>query len=121
VTRLAGLRQQLLFLCLANPNPASAVVAWSLFDGTGQATPMAGDTDQPPYESVLGAMKDGWRVIQLPPHVAAAPGREHETAFLRFEYVLEKLIEERPEPGRAEPGRARADEGRPSQRWRWLR
>jgi hypothetical protein len=86
-------RQQLLFLCAATPNPMSAVVAWSLFDGTGGTTPMAGDSDRPPYESVLAAMKDGWRVIQAPTLAAAAPGREHETGFLRFEYVLEKLFD----------------------------
>jgi hypothetical protein len=93
VTDLPDVRQQLLFLCLATPNPASPVVAWSLFDGTGRTAAMAGDADQPPYESLLGAMKDGWRVIQVPQLVAPAPGREHETAFLRFEYVLEKLID----------------------------
>ncbi|HEY4186674.1 MAG TPA: hypothetical protein VGP07_16470 [Polyangia bacterium] len=87
------MRQQLLFLCLANPNPTSAVVAWSFFDGTGRTTTMAGDADQPPYDSVLAAMKDGWRVMQVPAVVAAAPGREHETGLLRFEFVLEKLVD----------------------------
>jgi hypothetical protein len=86
-------RQQLLFLCLANPNPTSTVVAWSFFDGTGRATTMAGDADQPPYDSVLAAMKDGWRVMQVPAVIAAAPGREHETGPLRFEFVLEKLVD----------------------------
>jgi hypothetical protein len=86
-------RQQLLFLCLATPNPTSAVVAWSFFDGTAATTTMAGDSDQPPYDSVLAAMKDGWRVMQVPTVVTAAPGREHETGPLRFEYVLEKLVE----------------------------
>jgi len=86
-------RQQLLFLCVANPSPASSVVAWSLFDGTGRATTMAGDSDSPPYDSVVAAMRDGWRVIQVPQLHAAAPGREHETAFLKFEYVLEKLVD----------------------------
>jgi hypothetical protein len=86
-------RQQLLFLSLATPNLMSAVVAWSLFDGTGRTSSMAGDADQPPYDSVLAAMKDGWRVIQVPTLGAPAPGREHETGFLRFEYVLEKLVD----------------------------
>src|SRR4051812_17702558 len=67
-------RQQLLFLCLATPNPMSQVVAWSIFDGTGRTSPMAGDADQPPYESMLAAMKDGWRVIQVPTLQSAAPG-----------------------------------------------
>jgi hypothetical protein len=87
------IRQQLLFLCVANPSLMSSVVAWSMFDGTGRTTPMAGDTEQPPYESVTAAMKDGWRVIQVPQLIAAPAGQEHQTAFLRFEYVLEKLID----------------------------
>ncbi|MES1158112.1 MAG: hypothetical protein ABUL67_03330 [Haliangium ochraceum] len=86
-------RQQLMILCLANPNPLSAVVAWSLFDGTGRTTNMAGDSDTPPYDSLLAAMKDGWRVIQVPQLAAAPPAQEHQTAFLRFEYVLEKLVD----------------------------
>ena len=54
---------------------------------------MAGDSDRPPYDSVLAAMKDGWRVIQVPQLLAAPTGQEHQTAFPRFEYVLEKLID----------------------------
>ena len=68
-------------------------MAWSLFDGTGRTSTMAGDSDQPPYDSVLAAMKDGWRVIQVPSLVPAPAGQEHQTAFPRFEYVLEKLID----------------------------
>lgn len=88
-------RQQLLFLSVANPNPTSGVVAWSQFDGTGRAHAMAGDSDTPPYETVLDAMRDGWRVLQVPQLLAAATGQEHQTAFLKFEYVLEKLVEVR--------------------------
>jgi hypothetical protein len=88
-------RQQLLFLCLATPNPTSAVVAWSFFDGTGGTTTMAGDAEEPPYDSVLAAMKDGWRVLQVPVVHAAAPGREHETGPLPYEFVLEKLVDTR--------------------------
>ena len=87
--------QQLLFLAVANPNPTSAVVAWSRFDGTGQTQAMAGDSDTPPYETVLDAMRDGWRVLQVPQPIPAAPGQEHQTAFLKFEYVLERLVEGR--------------------------
>ena len=87
------LRQQLLLLCAATPNLLSPIVAWSMYDGTGRTTNMAGDADRPPYDSVLSAMKDGWRVLQVPALAAPAPGREHETGFLRFEYVLEKIVD----------------------------
>jgi len=87
------LRQQLLFLCLATPDLGSPVMAWSFYDGAGAATGMSGDGDQPPFPSVLAAMKAGWRVIQVPAAQPRFPGHEHETSTLRFEYVLEKLVE----------------------------
>jgi hypothetical protein len=86
-------RQQLLILCLATPDLGSPVTAWSFYDGTGRATGMSGDAETPPYPSVLAAMKEGWRVIQLPALAARAPGHEHDTAQLPFEYVLEKLVD----------------------------
>ena len=86
-------RQQLLVLYTANSSPDSAVGAWSFFDGTARSARMAGDADKPPYPSVLKAMQDGWRVIQFPQLVPAAPGYEHDTSFLRYEFVLEKLVE----------------------------
>jgi hypothetical protein len=87
------LKQQLLVLYAASSSPDSPVGAWSLFDGTGREKHMAGDADEPPYSSVLAAMRDGWRVIQLPQPQAAARGAEHDTGFLPYEFVLEKLVE----------------------------
>jgi hypothetical protein len=87
------LRQRLLVLYAATSSPESDVGAWSIFDGTGREAHMAGDADQPPYASVLAAMRDGWRVIQLPALSPAAPGTEHATAFLKYEFVLEKLVD----------------------------
>jgi hypothetical protein len=89
------LKQQLLFLYAASSSPDSPVGAWSLFDGTGREKHMAGDAAEPPYTSVLAAMRDGWRVIQLPQLRAAPAGAEHDTAFLEYEFVLEKLVESR--------------------------
>ena len=87
------MRQQLLVLYSATSSPESDVGAWSVFDGTGRQSHMAGDGDKPPYPSVLAAMRDGWRVIQLPQLSAATPGAEHDTAFLKYEFVLEKLVD----------------------------
>lgn len=86
-------RQQLLILYLGTSDLGGPVVAWSLYDGAGKATGMAGDSETPPYASVLAAMQDGWRVIQLPPLPAPHPGHEHTVAHLRFEFVLEKLAD----------------------------
>jgi hypothetical protein len=87
------LKQKLLVLYATSSSPDSPVGAWSIFDGSGRERHMAGDGDEPPYESVLAAMRDGWRVIQLPQLRPAAPGAEHDTAFLEYEFVLEKLVE----------------------------
>jgi hypothetical protein len=87
------LKQQLLVLYAASSSPDSPVGAWSLFDGTGREKHMAGDANEPPYASVLAAMCDGWRVIQLPQLQGPAAGAEHDTAFLPYEFVLEKLVQ----------------------------
>jgi hypothetical protein len=85
------MRQKLLILWTRNPNLKSDVGAWAIYDGTGKEHHTTGDSETPPYSSVLAAMKDGWRVIQLPQQFPAYPGMELTTSYLRFEYVLEKL------------------------------
>jgi len=87
------IRQQLLVLYLHNPSLDSNVCAWSIFDGTGQEQHTTGDSEEPPYKSVVAAMRDGWRVIQLPQQYPAYPGMEYNTSYLRYEFVLEKLVE----------------------------
>jgi len=93
---MAELRQQILILHLSTPDLASKTVAWALYDGSLPADArqmQSGDQEEPPYPSVLAAMRDGWRVIQFPQLAAAAAGAEHDTAFLKYEFVLEKLQE----------------------------
>ena len=87
------LRQKILVLYLHTPDLNSHVVAWSIYDGTGKQRHTTGDSVQPPYSSVLDAMKDGWRVVQFPQQFPAYPGMEYQTAYLRFEYILERLEE----------------------------
>jgi hypothetical protein len=86
-------KQKLLLLYSANSSLTSAIVAWSLYDGTGAYDFDASDAAAPPYQSVLDAMRDGWRVIQLPVLQAVDPGAERRLGYLRFETVLEKLEE----------------------------
>lgn len=90
---MAQTRQQILILYAASPALNSGVGAWSIYDGAGQSEHTTGDSDEPPYSSVLAAMQDGWRVIQLPQQFPAYPGMEYHTSYLRFEFVLEKLVE----------------------------
>lgn len=91
--KMPELRQKLLVLYLHTPDLNSHVTAWAIYDGTGKEHHTTGDSDTPPYGSVLDAMKQGWRVIQFPQLFPAYPGMELSTSYLRFEYILEKLEE----------------------------
>ena len=85
------MRQKLLVLYAHSPDLNSRTVAWSMYDGTGREQHTTGDSEEPPYESVVAAMLDGWRVIQFPQQYPAYPGMEYNTSYLRYEYILEKL------------------------------
>jgi hypothetical protein len=90
---MAQVRQQLLVLYLQHPDLNSSPGAWSMYDGAGREEHTTGDSEQPPYPSVVAAMRDGWRVIQFPQQFPPYPGMEYTTSFLKFEYILEKLVE----------------------------
>lgn len=96
---MSQLRQKLLVLYLYNPDLNSKVVAWSMYDGTTQPkegeessyATQSGNEEEPPYDSVVAAMRDGWRVVQFPGQYPAHPGTEYQTSYLKYEYILEKL------------------------------
>ena len=93
---MAQLRQQLLILNLSNSSPESRVTAWALYDGAlspDKPQMQSGDQEEPPYRSVLAAMQDGWRVMQVPVMPHFATGNEFETGHLPFEFVLERMVE----------------------------
>ena len=75
-----ALRQKLLVLYAHSPDLNSA---------TEKHT--TGDSEEPLYPSVVAAMHDGWRVIQFPQQHPAYPGMEYNTAYLKYEYILEQL------------------------------
>jgi hypothetical protein len=92
---MSKLRQQLLILHLTNSDLASGTVAWALYDGArpaGERQMQSGDESEPPYASVLDAMRDGWNVLQVPVLPTYLPGHEHETGHLPYEYVLERKV-----------------------------
>tara|TARA_B100000405_G_scaffold225847_1_gene160963 strand:+ start:175 stop:420 length:246 start_codon:yes stop_codon:yes gene_type:complete len=74
-----------------SPDLNSRTVAWSIYDGTGKETHTTGDSEIPPYETIVQAMLDGWRVVQFPQQFPAYPGMEYTTSYLRYEYILEKM------------------------------
>ncbi len=88
-----ALRQQVLVLYLKSSALDTEVIGWSMYDGTGKTKHMSGDADERPYKTGLGAMKDGWRLIQasqLQPHPS---GDEFRTSYLKYEFFFEKLAE----------------------------
>lgn len=86
------LRQQVLVLYLLNSALDSYVVGWSQYDGTGRTTPTTGDGDEPPYETGLDALKDGWRLIQASQLIPPYPGHEYDVSFLKHEFFFEKIV-----------------------------
>jgi hypothetical protein len=86
-------RQELLFLYSENSDLASPVRAWSRYSGAG-ADHRSGDCDESPYSSVVEAMRDGWRVLQVSQLLPPLPGAElTATSFLKFEALLERFEE----------------------------
>ena len=86
------LRQHVLILYLESSALDSRVIAWSNYDGSGRSRHMAGDQDEPPYQTGLHAIRDGWRLFQastLNPH---EPGDEFRTGYLKYEFFFEQLV-----------------------------
>jgi hypothetical protein len=86
-------RQQVLVLYLATSALDSAVVGWSTYDGTGATRPTTGDSDEPPYETGVDALRDGWRLIQAAQLIPPYPGHEYDVSFLKHEFWFERLVD----------------------------
>ena len=86
-------RQQVMVLYLASSALDGPVVGWSFYDGSGREAHTAGDRDEAPYKTGLHALRDGWRVIQLPQLIPPYPGAEYTTSFQKHEFTFEKLVQ----------------------------
>ncbi|MFC4532135.1 hypothetical protein [Sphaerisporangium dianthi] len=93
-TRAPVLRQRVLVLYLANSALDSHVVGWAEYDGTGRTSPTTGDSDEPPYESGLAALLDGWRLIQAAQLIPPYPGHEYDVSFLKHEFFFERIVDQ---------------------------
>jgi hypothetical protein len=89
----ATLRQQVLFLYLSTSALDSDVIGWSSYDGTGRTTPTTGDSDEPPYETGVDALRDGWRLLQVSQLLPPSAGHEYDVSFLKHEFMFERLID----------------------------
>ena len=86
-------RQKVLVLYLENSALDSRVIGWAVYDGSGAKRHMAGDADEPPYESGLAALIDGWRLIQASQLLPHARGEEFDLAYLKYEFFFEQIVE----------------------------
>ena len=86
------LRQKILVLYLSSSSLEAEVVAWSLYDGTGEYLHMPGDTEESPYQTGIEALKDGWRLIQASPLIQHSEGDEFKTGYFKYEFFFEKII-----------------------------
>ena len=82
------LTQELLYLQTANSMPTSEVVGISLFS-QGKEVVLPADPKDWPYESVLDALRDGWRVIKFPELALLLD--EKRSYGLGCEFILERM------------------------------
>lgn len=87
-----SIRQQVLYLWLAEGALDTATVAWAFHDGCEGRGPGLPEGD-PPYETGAAALRDGWCLLQSPAPQALPEGGEHEIGPLPNEYLFERRIE----------------------------
>ena len=85
-------RQQVLYLWLAEGAIDTETVGWAFHDGTQGKGPVLPATE-PPYQTGLAAMEDGWFLIQSPAPYPLVPGAEHEVSYLANEFSFERRVE----------------------------
>ncbi len=90
---MPNIRQNVLVLYLETSALDSRTIAWSLYEGEGNARHDSGDSDSPPYETGLAAMRDGWRLIQASALQQHATGDEFRVGYLKYEFFFEQLVD----------------------------
>ena len=81
-------QQRLLYLNTGNTGVDSQVLGMALVEN-GEILEGPDDVDEWPYNSVLEAMEDGWRIIKFPEMALLL--QEDKTFGLGCEFILEKL------------------------------
>ncbi|MYE87754.1 hypothetical protein F4X33_02010 [Candidatus Poribacteria bacterium] len=80
--------QDILYLQARNTSPESQVVGMMQIEG-GKRVACLPDPDDWPYQTVLDAVKDGWRIISFP-NMSLLAMDEKEVYGLGFEFILER-------------------------------
>ena len=85
-------RQQILYLWLAEGALDTETVGWAFHDGTSGAGPQLPEVE-PPYPTGLAALQQGWCLIQSPAPYSLQAGAEYEVSYLDNEFVFERRID----------------------------
>ncbi len=80
--------QDLLYLQVSNTGLGSQVIGIAMVSG-GTVRALPADPAQWPYQTVLEALADGWRVIKFPE--LALLLQEQQTVGMGCEFILEKM------------------------------
>ena len=81
-------RQDILYLQVGTSSPASQVVGMTYIEA-GVLQEESPDPDKWPYQTVLDAVQNGWRVISFP-NMALLSIPDEESYGLGFEFILER-------------------------------
>ena len=89
VARQNGRKQQdLLYLQTSNTSPHSQVVGMMRIED-GERSEGALEAEKWPYQTVLDAVKEGWRIISFP-NMALLAMDHDDSHGLGFEFILER-------------------------------
>lgn len=86
-------RQMLLYLYSKSTNMRSAIASWALYDPTVSYEPTLPSQDVP-YDSVIEAVNDGWRIVQFP-RAELHQFSDVDNTYLGYEFILEKSTSDR--------------------------
>ena len=87
-TLLTEPRQLVLYLYSKSTNMRSAIASWALYDPTVPYEPTLPSQDVP-YDSVIEAVNDGWRIVQFP-RAELYQFSDIDNTYLGYEFILEK-------------------------------
>ena len=83
-------RQLILYLTARSTNMRSGIVSRARVDSTKAHEPTL-PSDESPYNSVLDAVADGWRVAQFPV-INLYEYKDLENDYVGFDFILDKWI-----------------------------
>ena len=78
----------MLYLYSKSTSMRSAIASWALYDPTVSYEPTLPSQDAP-YDSVIEAVNDGWRIVQFP-RAELYQFSDIDNAYLGYEFILEK-------------------------------